>query len=133
MTIVNKLNMVNMNSVASLTQVKKTGSIEGSSLRQGIAESGKTVPVQQGAVSPEGQTKELNNAIKNLSGYVQNITRELNFSVDQDLGETVVTVVDETTGDVIRQIPTEEMLELSKHLADSKERSTKGLLFRGDA
>jgi flagellar protein FlaG len=100
-----------------------------------VADAGKTIPAaaltyEQAA---ELRKKELSNAVKNVSGYVQNITRELNFSVDESLGKTVVTVVDEATGDIIRQIPSEDMLELAKNLAEIRERTAKGLLFRGDA
>jgi flagellar protein FlaG len=71
--------------------------------------------------------------VKQLSGYIQNITRELNFSVDHELDRIVVTVVDDATGDIIRQIPSEELLELAKALVSAKERGSKGLLFSGDA
>ncbi len=133
MSVMNKLSMLSPSSVAQLTQSQVTRSVEDSSLRQHIAEAGKAVPAQQPILSSEEKKKELNNAVKNLSGYVQNITRELNFSIDQELGKTVVTVVDELSGDVIRQIPSEEMLELTRRLADAREKNIKGLLFSGDA
>lgn len=38
----------------------------------------------------------------------------LQFSVDQNTGRTIVRVVDSATQQVIRQIPTQEMLELSR-------------------
>lgn len=133
MSIMNKLSTLSSSSIAQLTQAQKTRSVQDSSMRQDVAAAGKAVPAQQPVLSPEERRKELNSAVKNLSGYVQNITRELNFSVDQELGETVVTVVDEATGDIIRQIPSEEMLELARHLADAREKATKGLLFSGDA
>lgn len=133
MSVMNKLSMLSPSSVAQLTQAQATRNVQDNSLRQQVAEVGKTVPTQQPVLLTDDKKKELNNAVKNLSGYVQNITRELNFSIDHDLGRTVVTVVDEASGDVIRQIPSEEMLELSKQLAESKDRTTKGLLFTGDA
>lgn len=133
MSIMNKLSMLSSGSVAKITRSSYSGNVENSSLRQAIAVTGKAVPAQQPVSSPDARKKELNNAVKNVYGYVQNITRELNFSVDQELGKTVVTVVDEVSGDVIRQIPSEDMLELSRHLADVREKTTKGLLFKGDA
>jgi flagellar protein FlaG len=39
----------------------------------------------------------------------------LNFSVDDKTKELVVRVIDEKTGEVIRQIPPEEMLRLIAH------------------
>jgi len=38
----------------------------------------------------------------------------LNFSIYQSAGKTVVTVTDSETGQVLRQIPSEEMLSLSQ-------------------
>lgn len=133
MSIMNKLSMLSSSSVAQLTQLQTTGNVQDSTMRQTVAGAGKTVPAQQTMLSPEDRRKELNSAVKHLSGYVQNITRELNFTVDHELDRIVVTVVDDATGDVIRQIPSEEMLELARHLADTRERSGKGLLFSGDA
>ena len=40
----------------------------------------------------------------------------LSFSLDEDTGDTVINVVDNKTGDVIRQIPPEEILNLKKKM-----------------
>ncbi len=134
MTNLNKLNSLGSSSVAAVNRIQKTSTGEVIDQRQDLAALGKVLPaVQQTDKHAEERRKELNNAIKNVSGYVQNITRALNFSVDEELGRTVVRVIDENTGDVIRQIPSEDMLELARNLAEIKERTTKGLLFRGDA
>ena len=134
MTNLNKLNPLSSNAVASVNRIQKGSAGEPVDQRQVIAEGGKVLPaVQQSDKQAEERRKELSNAIRKVSGYVQNITRELNFTVDEELGRTVVTVIDENTGDVIRQIPSEDMLELAKNLAEIKERTTRGLLFRGDA
>lgn len=133
MTNLNKLNSLSSNSVAPANRIQKASTGEALD-RQELAALGKVLPVvQQTDKHAEELRKELNNAVKHVSGYVQNITRELNFSVDEELGRTVVRVIDENTGDVIRQIPSEDMLELARNLAEIKERTTKGLLFRGDA
>ena len=133
MTIMNKLDTVG-SSIAQITQLQTTGNVDGGSLRQSIADTGKAAPaMQQPGVAKKAGNEQLNSAVNELSGYVQNITRELNFSVDQELGRTVVTVIDESTGDVIRQIPSEEMLDLAKHLQEVRDRAAKGLLFSGDA
>lgn len=134
MTNLNKLNSLGSNSVAPVNRIQKSSASEPIDQRQALAESGKVLPaVQQSDKDAEERRKELSNAIRNVSGYVQNITRELNFSIDEELGRTVVKVIDENTGDVIRQIPSEDMLALARNLAEIKERTTKGLLFKGDA
>lgn len=134
MTIPNKMNLVGPNSMTQINPLPKVPVVPGLD-RQEAADSGKAIPaaVLNYEQTAENRKKELSNAVKNVSGYVQNITRELNFSVDESLGKTVVTVLDQTTGDIIRQIPSEDMLELAKNLAEIRERTAKGLLFRGDA
>lgn len=119
----------------SANQITSTATIQS---RQEVAATGKTVPVANpGGAAAEGKKRQLEQAVKNVSNHVQNVTRELNFSVDEELGRFVVTVLDEETGEVIRQIPTEDMLELAKTLADSQQNSEKGafkgMLFQGDA
>jgi flagellar protein FlaG len=55
-------------------------------------------------------------------------TANLQFSIDEESGETVVKVVDTETDEVIRQIPSEEMLALARNL-----QRMEGLLFDGKA
>ena len=129
-----KLDTLSSNAVAPVNRIQKSSAGEAIDPRQDLAAAGKVLPaVQQTDKHAEERRKELNNAVKNVSGYVQNITRELNFSVDEELGRTVVTIIDENTGELIRQIPSEDMLTLAKTLNEIKEQTTKGLLFRGDA
>lgn len=59
---------------------------------------------------------ELNDAAENVQKFVNTINSNLNFRVDDDTGEMVVKVVDATTQDVIRQIPSAEMLAIAKAL-----------------
>jgi len=66
----------------------------------------------------EQDTKQLTEAVSKLNDYVQNIHRDLSFSVDKDSGETVVRVYDSETKEVIRQIPAEETLKLAASLKD---------------
>lgn len=53
-----------------------------------------------------------------LNNSVQKIQRDINFSVDETLGEIVVKVVDRETQETIRQIPSEEMLSLSRNIEE---------------
>jgi flagellar protein FlaG len=48
--------------------------------------------------------------------YLRESGRELDFRVDADTKRTVVTVRDQTTGEVIRQIPSEEILRIARSL-----------------
>jgi flagellar protein FlaG len=48
---------------------------------------------------------------------MQRMNRYLEFQVDEQSGRTVVTVKDRNTGEVIRQIPSEEILRLARNLS----------------
>lgn len=61
--------------------------------------------------------------------YLQSINRGLEFSVDKDTDRTVVKVVDTKSGEVVRQIPSEEMLELARHMREM-EKTSEGVIFK---
>lgn len=131
MTILNKLHVVSSNSVTQVSPLQQAQDTNENLPRHPLADAGNVLPA--GANVAEARRRELSNAVKHFSGFVQNITRELNFSVDEELGKTVVTVVDESSGSVIRQIPSEDMLELAKNISELKERSGIGILLETDA
>lgn len=64
----------------------------------------------------EAQKEQLEDAVSQLNDYVQNVQRDLQFEVDNDLGQTIVKVVDQQTREVIRQIPDEVALRLAENL-----------------
>ncbi|PPI86046.1 flagellar biosynthesis protein FlaG [Marinobacter maroccanus] len=64
----------------------------------------------------EAQREELDEAVSQLNDFVQNVQRDLQFEVDNDLGQTIVKVVDQQTQKVIRQIPDEVALRLAENL-----------------
>lgn len=55
--------------------------------------------------------------IKQIEQVLQQVNRSLQFHVDDDSGEHIATIVDKTSGEVIRQVPAQELLELNKNLA----------------
>ena len=91
-------------------------------------------PATQHDVSADGQSeKDVNNAditkaVSYLNDYIQNFRRDLKFSVDEDSGRVVVKVIDSETNEVIRQIPSEEALTLSRRLEQAS-----GFLLRAQA
>jgi len=62
--------------------------------------------------SPE----EVKGAVEMINKAIQALARDLRFSMDEDTKSTVVKVVDSNTGEVIRQFPTEEVLQIAKAL-----------------
>jgi len=64
----------------------------------------------------EPSPAQVKQAARQLESFMQSMNRYLEFRIDQDSGRTVVTVKDKTTGDVVRQIPAEEVLRLAQNL-----------------
>ncbi|ADZ92570.1 flagellar biosynthesis protein FlaG [Marinomonas mediterranea] len=59
----------------------------------------------------ESQTDEVNLKMRQL-----NVS--LSFELSEEGGDNVVKVIDRETGDLVRQIPTEEFLKISKRIDD---------------
>lgn len=56
-------------------------------------------------------------AVLSANAFIQESTSSsLQFSLDQDSGRTVVKMIDTETAEVLRQIPSEEMLAISKSI-----------------
>ncbi len=71
---------------------------------------------------------EVQKALEEVERAVAPMTQSLAFSLDKDSGKTVVKVMDTETNEVIRQIPTEEVLAISKAVD-----KLKGLLIKQQA
>jgi flagellar protein FlaG len=56
--------------------------------------------------------------VSDINNYVQNLQRSLLFTVDEESGKDVVTVLDTETEEVIRQYPSEEVLVIARRLAE---------------
>ncbi|MDR1351361.1 MAG: flagellar protein FlaG [Zoogloeaceae bacterium] len=72
--------------------------------------------------------QKLQEGVKDLREFVEPYNTSLAFSVDEESGELVIKVTDNETGDVIRQIPSEDALKLAQALD-----TLKGLLIRQKA
>lgn len=59
---------------------------------------------------------QLTKAVADLNKAAQDNAQGLEFSIDKDSKRTVVKVIDQTTKEVLRQIPTPEALEIAKSL-----------------
>ncbi|WP_444994892.1 flagellar protein FlaG [Aliikangiella sp. IMCC44359] len=56
--------------------------------------------------------------IEEFQQFNQSIDRSLQFKVDDELGVTIVRVIDRETDELIRQFPPEELINLSKRLKE---------------
>ena len=63
------------------------------------------------------KTKQLEKLVSLLDEFVSTFNKGLSFRIDEQSGRSVVTVYEVKTGDVIRQIPEDHMLELIHKLS----------------
>ena len=71
-------------------------------------------PVQQKQAQPSQQQVE--QALDKVKQVMTAKASALTFTVDDKSGDTIVRVVDSDTGEVIRQIPSKELVEIARAL-----------------
>ena len=70
------------------------------------------------------EREQLEKVAQQLQDFMGEMNRSLQFQVDEDSGRDVIKVLDKSTGDVIKQYPSEEVLSLVSKLSE-----TAGLLI----
>lgn len=68
------------------------------------------------AVSPAEERQKVKQAVEQVNKAVPSFSRNLQFSVDEDTNKNIVRVVDTESGELIRQIPAQEIIEIAKAL-----------------
>lgn len=66
--------------------------------------------------STQVDRSELDKAVKEIQGFIKDTNTSLDFHVDKDTDKLVVKVIDTSTKEVIKQIPSEDVLALAKAL-----------------
>lgn len=97
------------------------GSVPAAVTRQNLPGNGQNVPASAAA--------DIQSAVSRISDYVQSLNRDLKFRVDHDTNQVVVTVMDSQSGEVIRQIPSEEVIAVARSI----DQAQKGLLVNAKA
>jgi len=67
------------------------------------------------------QRESLQSAVAQINQHMQNVERSLQFTIDEDSGKDVVTVLDKKTEEIIRQFPSEEVLIIARQIAEQKD------------
>lgn len=88
------------------------------------------VPVSTAGIDPNVLRKQMQENIKvtveRLNEQMRESSRGLNFSVDEQSNQTIITVKNASTGEVIRQIPDEHLLKAAHSIE-----ALRGLLHDG--
>jgi len=95
---------------------------------EGSAPVGATERVDERAAEEAVDRQSLDDVVSDLNTVVRELQRELRFTVDKDSGSTVIKVIDRETDEVVRQIPSEELVRLRERLAE-----TAGVIFQDSA
>ena len=61
---------------------------------------------------------QLDEAVAKVESFLKVQNRDLAFTIDEETNRSVVTVKDSQSGDVIRQIPSEEVLKLADRIQE---------------
>lgn len=115
---------------SSLQSSSKSGQ-SAAQVLSGMAEeqrgAAKDIEKQQGLPEPEKagkpkiSDKEIEKGVQNLQEFSQLQGWTVNFSVEKELEQVVIKVMDANTKSMIRQIPSEELLAISKRIQDLRE------------
>lgn len=78
-------------------------------------------------------SKQIEEQVQKLQELMDSNNWSVNFSVDEESGNTVIRIRDAATKEVIRQVPSEEWLKMSENIQSSLEskdrKAISGLLF----
>ena len=142
--------MVNEASGATATRLTPVVSISRPELNQETSDlsgtEGQKLPVEGNGtpqVQPQFQRAQASNdiqqAVREINEFVQNVQRDLSFNMDEASGRTVIRVIDRDSGDTIRQMPSEEVLAIATQIRDVRDNAVTqgevppGLLFSESA
>ena len=110
--------VANVNNVVTPIDKTRQASAEQAPAKMATGE-GKAVPESgnsQPLVKPEDIRESIEKTVEQISEFVHANARGLRFRVDDASGRTVVTVVNPNSGEIIRQIPSEEFLQIASEL-----------------
>lgn len=83
---------------------------------------------EQPEVSPTQMIDAVKAAVETLNARMKDSSRSLEFSMDEVAKRSVIRVIDKTSGDIIRQLPNEDVLRAVRNIE-----VLRGILFEDNA
>jgi len=68
--------------------------------------------------------ENINQAVASVNNFVQQTNRNLEFAVEESSGRVIITVREAETGNIIRQIPPEEVLAIAELINNNLNNTT---------
>ena len=106
------------------TQASSAGKAENSAGQEGTS-----VAIKAAPKVPEFEKMDLDKAISELQEFVDSLGRSLSFRRDDSIDRSIITVRDTQTNQVVRQIPSEEIVAISRQIKQDMADMRAGLLM----
>jgi flagellar protein FlaG len=103
---------------------QEVSSVQAVDMQQDAVLNGKGAAAETNASGSTNQITE--DVVNELNEAILGVRRELKFSIDDGSGRAVVQVLDSETGETIRQLPSDEVLAVSRHIREVLESSQSG-------
>lgn len=96
--------------------------------QENIAEPQKLVDIsesrmlqEKSRVEAEEEQEELESAFEIVSDFMKLYNRNVNFSLDEESDKTIIKVFDSDSKELIKQFPSEDLLELARKIYDVRQ------------
>ena len=93
---------------------------ESSSVTQ-VADSSGNVDKKQAAEAEQPLVVDTKTLALNVENLTQIVSRNLEFSIDDNTGTQVIRVIDSETGELVRQIPPDQILQVISHIQEMQD------------
>ena len=82
-----------------------------------IADQKESTELQEAQI-PKNAPEQIKEVIARLQTTLQDVEPRIELSVDKELNQVILRILDKESGELIRQIPSEDVLKLERFLAD---------------
>lgn len=123
-------------SIRSMAVARNSGQVAKPAVASAAVVGGESSPPGGNGMPVQvADSADIEKTVSRINEIVRSVQRDLSFNVDQESGRTVIRVIDSESGELIRQIPSEDLLAIATHLRDFQEEMVsqreigQGLLF----
>jgi len=124
-----------MSNISSIGQPVQLSNSAGSKPGESMSSTG-TIPAQSDSSSAtaianenaELTVHEVDQTVETLNQAMTLLQRGISFEIDRNMERTIIKVVDKETDELIKQIPSEDLLKIIEHMQEMQH-----LLFDGEA